>query len=337
MPAEQIGRAINDIKSMSGNISAPENNGETVILSGRAPVSEMRSYAKDVAAYTKGRGKLILISDGYSPCHNADEVIARSGYDPESDLENTPDSVFCSHGAGVVVKWDETEKHMHVTDGVSFNGDNGIPSLIDVKVFRRNLNIDEKELEEIMEREFGPIKRRQYSKAAVMDIPKNAVKEASPKKEYFIVDGYNVIFSWDGLKNLASENFDAARHILMDILSNYTGYTKCEMVLVFDGYKVKDNPGERFDYHGIHVVYTKENETGDMYIEKLITEIGKNYYVKVVTSDNLIQVAALRSGVLRMPASEFKREVDFIGKQIEKTIGEYCKKSFYRPFEKMNG
>ena len=336
VPVEQIGRAINDIRGMSGTMGAPENNGDTVSISGRAPVSEMRSYAKDVAAYTKGRGKLSCVPDGYSPCHNADEVIAAFDYNPESDVENTPDSVFCSHGAGTVIKWNEVEKYMHVTSGVDFSSKNGIPSLLDVKVFRRNLNIDEKELEAIMEREFGPIKRRQYSAAAVIDIPKTPKQEKAAKKKYFIVDGYNVIYAWDGLNALAKENFDAARHMLMDILSNYCGYTKCELVLVFDGYKVKGNAGERFDYHGIHIVYTKENETGDMYIEKLVADIGKNYSVKVVTSDNLIQVAALRSGVLRMYASEFKREVDWIGEQIEKTINEHCKRNFYRPFEKIS-
>lgn len=332
IPIEQIGRAINDIKSMSGNVFSSDTMGDFSVITGRAPVSEMLFYAKDVMAYTKGRGKLSYLPDGYSPCHNADKIIEESNYDPESDLENTPDSVFCSHGAGTVVKWNEVEKYMHVTSGVDFSSENGIPSLIDVKIFRRNLNIDEKELEAIMEREFGPIRRKQYSESAYMDIPKNGKTISERKKEYLIVDGYNVIFSWDGLKRFSEENFEAARHMLMDILSNYCGYTKCELVLVFDGYKVKGNIGERFDYHGIHVVYTKENETGDMYIEKLINEIGKNYYVKVVTSDNLIQVSAVHSGVLRMSANEFKEEVSQVGKSIEKTIEEHCKKGYYRPF-----
>ncbi len=333
---EQMGRAINDIKSMSGTITLQENNCGAVELSGRAPVSEMQSYAKELSTYTKGKGKLICVPDGYSPCHNSAEVIAKSFYNPESDAENTPDSVFCSHGAGFIVKWNDVEKYMHVTSGINFDAKNGIPSVLNVKVFRRNLNIDEKELDAIMDREFGPIKRRQYSTAAIMDIPKPLKQEKAQNKEYFIVDGYNVIFSWEGLKNFSEENIDAARHMLMDILSNYCGYTKCELVLVFDGYKVKGNFGERFDYHGIHVVYTKENETGDMYIEKLIEDIGKNYSVRVVTSDNLIQVAALRSGILRVSAKEFEREVECIGKQIEKIISEHCKKSFYRPFEKID-
>lgn len=335
IPADQIGRAISDIQNMSGTFSAPELVGEMAFLRGRAPVSEMRSYAKEVVTYTKGKGHLNCLSDGYAPCHNEAEVMDFYDYDPESDLANTPDSVFCSHGSGTIIKWNEVEKYMHVTSGVTFDTKDGIPHLMDVKVFKRNLNLDEKELEAIMEREFGPIKRRQYSTSAIMDIPKPTKETEKNKKEYFIVDGYNVIFSWEGLKRFSDENFDGARHMLMDILSNYRGYRECELVLVFDGYKVKGNEGERFDYHGIHVVYTKENETGDMYIEKLIEEIGKNDSVKVVTSDNLIQVAALRSGVLRMSANEFREEIDWVEKHIEQTIEERCKTGHFHPFEKI--
>ena len=224
---------------------------------------------------------------------------------------------------------------MHVSSGIDFSIENGIPLIPNVKVFRRNFSIDEKELEAIMEREFGPIRRKQYTEA-VMDRPKEYKAPAAKKKDYLIVDGYNIIFAWEGLKKLASENLDAARHILMDILANYRGYTKCELVLVFDGYKVKGNYGEKFDYHEIHVAYTKENETGDMYIEKLCQDIGKNYNVKVATSDNLIQVAALRTGVLRMSANELREEVEFINKQIQNTIETYGKKSFYRPFDNID-
>ena len=296
VPAEQLGRAVSDIRVMDGKIASPESDGITAVITGRAPVSEMRSYQSDVMAYTKGKGKLALFPDGYSPCHNAEKVITAAGYDPEADLENTPDSVFCSHGAGVTVKWYDVEKYMHVTGGIDIASENQIPILPDAKLLKRNLNIDDKELEAIMEREFGPIKRRKYSEA-VLDTLKTA--QALPnKKEYIIVDGYNLMFAWEGLAGLAKENFDAARHILTDILCNYRGYTKCELVLVFDGYKVKGNAGEKSDYKGIHLVYTKEDETGDMYIEKLVEEVGKNYSVKVVTSDNLIQVSALRAGAL---------------------------------------
>ena len=327
IPAEQLGRAINDIRIMDGKISSPESNGITAVINGRAPVSEMRSYAKDVMAYTKGKGKLSLFSDGYAPCHNAEKVIDAAKYNPESDIANTPDSVFCSHGAGINVKWYDVEKYMHVTSGMDVETGDKIPSMPNPKLLKRNLNIDDKELEAIMEREFGPIRRRQYSEA-VLDTPKTA-HAAERKKEYIIVDGYNLIFAWEGLAALAKENFDAARHILTDILCNYRGYTKCELVLVFDGYKVKGNTGEKSDYNGIHLVYTKENETGDMYIEKLVEEVGKNYSVRVVTSDNLIQVSALRAGVLRMPAREFIKEIERVNDQIKEIIAENSAKRFY--------
>lgn len=327
IPAEQLGRAINDIRIMDGKISSPESNGITAVVNGRAPVSEMRSYAKDVMAYTKGKGKLSLFSDGYAPCHNAEKVIDAAKYNPESDIANTPDSVFCSHGAGINVKWYDVEKYMHVTSGMDVETGDKIPSMPNPKLLKRNLNIDDKELEAIMEREFGPIRRRQYSEA-VLDTPKTA-HAAERKKEYIIVDGYNLIFAWDGLAALAKDNFDAARHILTDILCNYRGYTKCELVLVFDGYKVKGNTGEKSDYNGIHLVFTKENETGDMYIEKLVDEVGKNYSVKVVTSDNLIQVSALRAGVLRVPAREFIKEIERVNDRIKEIIAENSAKRFF--------
>ena len=327
IPAEQLGRAINDIRIMDGKISSPESNGITAVINGRAPVSEMRSYAKDVMAYTKGKGKLSLFSDGYAPCHNAEKVIDAAKYNPESDIANTPDSVFCSHGAGINVKWYDVEKYMHVTSGMDVETGDKIPSMPNPKLLKRNLNIDDKELEAIMEREFGPIRRRQYSEA-VLDTPKTA-HAAERKKEYIIVDGYNLIFAWEGLAALAKENFDAARHILTDILCNYRGYTKCELVLVFDGYKVKGNTGEKSDYNGIHLVFTKENETGDMYIEKLVEEVGKNYSVRVVTSDNLIQVSALRAGVLRVPAREFIKEIERVNDQIKEIIAENSAKRFF--------
>lgn len=220
---------------------------------------------------------------------------------------------------------------MHITSGVDVDSINKISAVPDVKLLRRNFNIDEKELEAIMEREFGPIKRRRYSKP-VLDTPK-ALHTPERKKEYIIVDGYNLMFSWEGLNSLAKENFDAARHILTDILCNFRGYTKCELVLVFDGYKVKGNVGEKSDYNGIHIVYTKENETGDMYIEKLVDEVGKNYSVRVVTSDNLIQVSALRAGVLRVSAREFKEEIERVNTRIKNILSENGAKRFFYKIE----
>ena len=328
IPAEQLGRAINDIQAMEGKIASPESDGTTAVISGRAPVSEMRSYAKDVVAYTKGKGKLALFPDGYSPCHNAEKVIAEAGYDPEADLLNTPDSVFCSHGAGVIAKWYDVEKHMHITaETVADTGEN-LPSLPNLRLLKRNLNIDDDELEAIMEREFGPIRRKQYSEA-VLYTPKTTQQSEKQKKDYIIVDGYNLMFAWDGLSAMAKDNFDAVRHILTEILCNYRGYTRCELALVFDGYKVKGNTGEKSDYNGIKLVYTKENETGDMYIERLVKEIGKNYSVRVVTSDNLIQVSALHSGALRVSAREFIKEIERTNAQIKEIIAQNSAKRFF--------
>lgn len=330
VPSDMIGRAVNDIKSMSGTISAPSVEGTFAVIRGNAPVSEIEHYGLDLAAYTKGKGSISLVPDGYAPCHNAEIIIKQIGYNPESDLENTPDSVFCSHGTGTTVKWSDVEKFMHVSSGIDLST-GAIPVLADIKTVRRNICIDDMELEKIMEREFGPIRRRQYSQDAHINISESSAVQ--PKRDYLIVDGYNVIFSWDGLSRYAKENLEGSRHMLMDLLSNYRGYTNSEIVLVFDGYKVKDNVGEKLDYHGIKVVFTKENETGDMYIEKLVSDVGKNYRVRVVTSDNLIQISVFRNGVLRMSSSEFREEIEAVEKQIDETIRTYCKNMSYRPFE----
>ena len=217
---------------------------------------------------------------------------------------------------------------MHITaETVADTGEN-LPSLPNLRLLKRNLNIDDDELEAIMEREFGPIRRKQYSEA-VLYTPKTTQQSEKQKKDYIIVDGYNLMFAWDGLSAMAKDNFDAARHILTEILCNYRGYTRCELALVFDGYKVKGNTGEKSDYNGIKLVYTKENETGDMYIERLVKEIGKNYSVRVVTSDNLIQVSALHSGALRVSAREFIKEIERTNAQIKEIIAQNSAKRFF--------
>lgn len=320
IPVAETGRAINDIRAMRGTFSSPEEGEDGLtLIRGRAPVSEMRDYMQKVRAYTHGRGRLSCVVDGFSDCHNTAEVLADWGYDPESDLDNTPDSVFCAHGAGFIVKWDRVEDYMHLESGVKLTDD--VPSLPDPKVFARNLNIDEKELEAIMEREFGPIKRPEYRPSSAADRALRPV--AAPLKQYYLIDGYNVIFAWEGLARLAEDDLEAARHRLMEVLANYRGYKKCEMVLIFDGYRVKGNRGERFDYHGLHVAFTKEDETGDMYIERLTQEIGSNYAVRVVTSDNLVQQAALHSGMLRMSSREFYEEIERVNEQIRELISEF--------------
>ncbi len=321
LPADQLGRAINDIRAMSGTFQTPDDYGETVTLTGTAPVSLMRSYQTEVAAYTRGRGRLRVALAGYTPCHDAQKVVAEAAYDPERDLENTPDSVFCAHGAGVVVKWNEVPEYMHLDSGLERREMADAP--LEPRVYTRNLNIDDKELEAIMEREFGAIKRPQY-RSAKQEMQLERMMAPVPRKDYVIVDGYNMIFAWDLLKALAEHDLDAARLKLIDTLAQYRAFRDCELVLVFDAYRVKGGTGSRFDRHGVHVVFTRENESGDLYIEKLANSIGRNYRVKVATSDALIQLSALRSGILRISAREFGMEVqgvlDQIGDVIEKTL-----------------
>ena len=272
------------------------------MITGMAPVSEMNGYAAVLASYTSGAGRISCVPAGYRPCHNAESVIEEFDYKPEVDLENSPDSVFCYHGAGTVIKWNEVDDYAHLDTGF------GREKAPDAPLVRpRNLSLDDKELEAIMEREFGPIRRAQYTKPVSAPIAEYSAPTA--KTEYLIVDGYNVLFSWDELKKLSEDNLDLARSRLVDTLKSYRAFRGCELVLVFDGYKVAGNPGER-DNDGIHVVYTKENETADMYIEKFANDIGKNYSVRVVTNDSLIRLSALRSGVLRMSSAEFINELE---------------------------
>lgn len=321
VPSEQIGRAINDIRMRSGSFDSPEESGGISVLRGRAPVTELNGYASEVAAYTGGRGRLYCESAGYDDCHNAEKVIAELAYDPEADLENTPDSVFCAHGGGFGVKWNKVGEYMHLESCL------GKEKPYTPPVNRRNLHIDDKELEAIMEREFGKPKYELYRPTAKKNDGNQTDFEMTERKSYVLVDGYNVIFAWDELKSLADTDLGAARERLMEILCNYSAYTKNNVVLVFDAYKVPGNTGERFDFHNIHVVYTKERELGDVYIEKLISEIGKNDRVRVVTSDNLIQLSAVRFGVLRMSAAEFEREVDSVHAKIGKFLDEIREKN----------
>lgn len=320
VPSEQIGRAINDIRMKSGSFDSPEESGGMSVLRGKAPVTELNGYASEVAAYTGGRGRLYCESAGYDDCHNAEKVIAEMNYNPEADLDNTPDSVFCAHGGGFAVKWNRVEEYMHLESCLEKEKPYTPP------VNRRNLHIDDKELEAIMEREFGKPKYELY-RTTVRNEEATADIELTERKNYVLVDGYNVIFAWAELKSLADTDLGAARERLMEIMCNYSAYTKNNVVLVFDAYKVPGNKGERFDFHNIHVVYTKERELGDVYIEKLISEIGKNDRVRVVTSDNLIQLSAVRFGVLRMSAAEFEREVDSVHAKIGKFLDEIREKN----------
>jgi small GTP-binding protein len=313
VPPEQLGRAINDIRVRHGTVEPAAEAGEMILLRGRAPVTAMNGYAAEVAAYTGGRGRLLLEPDGYDLCHDPEAVIEAAAYDPEGDLENTPDSVFCAHGGGFTVKWDKVPEYMHLESCLKKD----IPYVPEVS--RRNLRLDDRELEAIMTREFGPIKRPTYRPPAAA-FAGDADAPAEQRRSWYIVDGYNVIFAWDELKALAQQDLGAARERLMHLLSAFAAFRRCEVVLVFDGYRQSGNRGEKLDFHGIGVVYTMERETADMYIEKLVQEIGKNEQVRVVTSDALIQLSAVRSGVLRTSAREFGEEVASVSREIRQLL-----------------
>lgn len=334
VPSEQVGRAMSDIGQMNGSFEGPEAEDKQgmVRLTGTAPASEMRDYQREVWAYTKGRGRITLTLKGYEPCHNAEEVIEEIGYDSERDVDNPTGSVFCAHGAGFLVKWDEVPEYMHIKEdflaekpgieqdevmavqmGNHCNYSGGYSSSYD----------DDPELLTIMEREFGSKQKERdryssYRKQTVSTPVRHTtvIKENEPKKEYLLVDGYNIIFAWEELNELAKASIDAARNKLMDILSNYQGFIGCTLILVFDAYKVKGNQGEVQKYHNIYVVYTKEAETADQYIEKTTHEIGRKYKVTVATSDALEQVIVMGQGAYRISARDFYEEVERTEKQI---------------------
>ena len=301
-PTEQIGRAITDIRAMGGKFDAPEAEGNLSVLKGTVPASEVKDYVETVAAYTQGKGRLQLTLKGYAPCHNTEAVLAETGYDPEADVENTPDSVFCAHGAGFNVKWHQVKDYMHLESGLK---EEKAPQII-----TRNVHVDDKELEKIMQREFGSLRTPLYNVKSSNRPATEEIHIRPPKQKYIIADGYNIIFAWEDLAEHARSDLDAARRRLCDILSSFAGYTKCRLVVVFDGYKQKGNPGEKSQFHNIQVVYTKEGETADAYIEALAHEIGSNYAVRVASSDALVQLSSLGSGVLRMSARELRLEVD---------------------------
>ncbi len=313
VPPEQIGRAISDIRAMDGTFGSPEDEEGLSCLRGSAPAAKLGDYAAEVAAYSHGRGRFSFRPDGYRPCRDQEALVRESGYDPLRDLDDPADSVFCAHGAGFNVRWDRVPEYMHLESCLKKRQE--APPL----PARRILSIDERELEAIMEREFGPIRRPMYTAPMRNEAPAVPL-QTEERRETLIVDGYNLIFAWDELKGLARERLDLARQRLTDMLSNYAGYTRAEVTLVFDGFRSPGNPGSRENVHNIHVAYTKDGETADAYIERLANEIGKNYAVRVVTSDNLIRLSALRSGVLRCSSQEFIQELSWVLEQIEQVL-----------------
>ena len=331
LPAECVGRAMADIQNMSGDFKPPEIEEDRAVLTGCAPVAKMRGYQAQVMAYSKGLGRLTCVMKGYEPCHNADEVIAQAAYDPELDVEHTPDSVFCSHGAGFIVPWDQVEGYMHVEglpeadkgqeEGLQEKGASGGAGY---GGYSGSLESD-KELEEIFLRTYKKSEKKSFlpetrlpggALSGRRELTKREWERREPKEEYLLVDGYNIIFSWEELKELAKTNLDGARHRLMDILCNYQGFAQCRVILVFDAYRVEGHRCEVVKYHNIHVVYTKEAETADQYIEKTVHELGKQHWVRVATSDGLEQVIILGQGGLRMSAADLKEEIEQAGRQL---------------------
>ena len=326
VPVESLGRAMTDIQRMEGSFDPPESGEETAVLTGFAPVAAMRSYPMEVVSYTRGRGRLTLTPDGCRPCHNAAQVIEAAGYEPEHDLENPADSVFCAHGAGFVVPWDQVRSHMHVDSGWG-KAARPEPEAQTVPqrqamAYRATLEEDA-ELLKIFERTYGPIKRdplAAFRPTQKRERPDFDAQQWEILPEYLLVDGYNIIFAWDELNALAKDSLEAARHKLMDILCNYQGYQKCNLILVFDAYRVPGSPGSIEQYHNIHVVYTKEAETADLFIEHVTHEIGKGRRVRVATSDGMEQIIILGHGALRVSVRMFHEEVQNVEKQIRALV-----------------
>ena len=361
IPQNTVGRALNDIQRMCGKSELPDIQGDMAIITGTAPVATMSDYQKEVIAYTGGKGKLFCSLKGYEPCHNAEEIIESYGYEPEADLDNPTGSVFCAHGAGFVVDWNEIENYMHIHTYMSENtGDTDDWSEEEDLHNSKTVSAEAynpKELEEIFERTYGPIDRnknirynREYermeaereklrrmeqraSEAAVLKLQNRYNKSGQKKERYLLVDGYNIIFAWDELKKLSETSLDAARTKLMDIMCNYQGYKDYVVIIVFDAYKVQGNKGEVQKYNNIHVIYTKEAETADQYIEKAVHEIGKKHDVTVATSDALEQMIIWGEGAKRLSARELQEELHHAQADMRDNYLSDDKKALgYRPF-----
>ncbi len=317
LPSAMIGRAMTDIQQMQGSFEPPDADGDMSILSGSAPVAALRGYQEELTSYSRGEGRLYCTLKGYEPCMDADSVIAAIGYDSDADLANSADSVFCSHGAGVVVSWDKVREHMHIDTGWGKAQIEDAEPEINYKARAAEYGAmiaADKELMAIFERTYGPVKRDPRKTFKSAREPRSSASNYRAKPvpdgpEYLLVDGYNIIFAWDELKEIAQDSLDSARSQLINILCNYQGFRRCELILVFDAYKVKGNPGSVEKVNNINVVYTKEAETADMYIERVTNEIGKKHRVRVATSDGLEQLIIIGHGALRVSATEFKDEV----------------------------
>lgn len=326
VPMEQIGRVMSDVGKMHGTFRQQPDDGEMSAIEGICPVASMAGYGTEFAAFTKGRGRMTLSFCGYEPCHNESEVVKNCKYDPDADVENTADSVFCAHGSGFVVPWNEVAKHVHVDTSIKKRQPVKASTAVPKEPSKKNSKMsEEKELQAIFERTFGPVKTRVETPAKKVikaEPGKTKTKEYKPvyEEEYLLVDGYNIIFAWDELKALAAENLEGARTKLMEIMCNYQGFCGCHLILVFDAYKVKGNPGSVEQFHNISVVYTKEAETADMYIEKTTKEIARKKRVRVATSDGMEQIIILGHGATRISARAFQEEVKHVNDRIAEEV-----------------
>lgn len=327
IPSEMTGRAMADIQKMGGTSQASEVHEDKTVLSGKAPVSEMKDYAVEVASYTKGYGNLSCIFCGYDLCHNTNDVIEKIGYDAERDVENTGDSVFCYGGAGSIVPWNKADAHMHVDVAIKDEKksayENDLPQAHKTSIKNKSKKEEEEELERIFERTYGKRKERRIIAPQIIESEKVKIEPVAIKQEYLLVDGYNIIFAWDSLKELANKNLDSAREALLEILSNYQSYRKCMMTVVFDAYKINGGTRHYEKYDDIEIVFTKEAETADTYIERKAAELSNDYLLRVATSDNLEQMIVWGSGAFRISALEFRQEIEKTNKEIELFIKRY--------------
>lgn len=326
---------MSDVTLMEGSFEDPVLDGENAVLTGRAPVATMGDYQTQLAAYSKGRGRLNCSVDGYRPCHNTEEVVAARTYNPEADLDNTPDSVFCSHGAGTIVKWNEVPAYAHLDSSAFLQKEEPEEEEQPVTVIRRGgatAAASDKELQAIFEKTYGSVKSHDFrptqkgGKKTIESYSTDKLKliqNLQPVKEFLLVDGYNILFAWDELKHLAEMDLNAARELLTEMMCNYQGYKGCGLILVFDAYKVPNNPGSVEKRGNIFVVYTKHAETADMYIEKVTYEIGKRYKVRVATSDGLEQLIILGNGALRVSARMFRQEVEAAEGALQNLLDRY--------------
>lgn len=321
IPTSMVGRAMNDLQMRYAEFAIEENTEAFTVICGRAPVATLHDYVAEVISYTRGEGKLTCVSDGYDECHNEGEIIEKFGYDPEGDLRNPPHSVFCEGGAGYVVNWREVDAKKHIQ--IDISNTEGVQTVIPkVTTLVRKYSLSDEDLEALMLREFGPIRRKKYSEPKVISAGKvKTNKKVLVKQESMvIVDGYNLIYAWDTLKDIADYSLEKSRETLMDILANYVGYTKEKLTLVFDAYLVPEGTGSDFERDGYRVVFTKENQTADAFIEKMMHELGPNYKIRVVTGDRLVQFAAVHSGISRMTTKEFSDELITVGNEITEFV-----------------